>query len=256
MPISTRQELIDYALRKLGSPVIKINVDPDQIEDRLDDALEYMQEYSGNFYERTFLKHVVTQDNIDNKRIDMNAGASDSGLDPNNLIVSIARAYNITDSTISKGFDSVEYQIFLNDVYPLNHQGIIEYVQLKQHIAHLNFQLNPQHEVFFNRYRNIIELKIDWSQMKVGDIIVFEVYRLIDPSSATEIYGDRLLKAYLVELIREQWAQNMSKYSNVQLIGGVSINAEQMLSDARERIRDLQERIQLESDEMPIGDIG
>lgn len=64
MAISSRQGLIDYCFRRLGFPVIEINVDDDQVSDRIDDALQYFQEYHFDGVERIYLKHQITGNTV------------------------------------------------------------------------------------------------------------------------------------------------------------------------------------------------
>lgn len=233
---SSRQQLKDYALRRLGAPVIDINVDDTQIEDCVDEALQFFAEYHFDGVEMFFPTHQVTQDDIDNKYIDMNA------IDEN--IISITRLFNVDTNSINM-FD-VSYQLALNDFFGTFSPGSIShYTITKQHLELLNQILDPEKNIRFSKVTNKLYIDMDWSEdLTVGNYLMMEAYRVLDPEVYTEIYNDRLLKEYITSLIKRQWGNNLSKFSGVQLPGGVEFNGQKILDEAREEINKIEEEVQ------------
>lgn len=247
MPIvNSRQSLIEYAFRRLGAPVVQINVDPDQIEDRLDDALQYFQEYHSDATITTYLRHEVTQENIDNGYID--------ALD--DKILSIHNIFPFTDQGVSGDalFD-VKYQLHLNDIYDLNRVGdIVTYDMLMQYMSLIDLRITGRNEhIRFNRHMNRLYIDMDWKrQVTVGDYIIIQCTFIVDPETYTDIYGDRYLKEYFTELIQYQWGVNITKFDGMLLPGNVTLNGRQKIEDAERNLERLRREIR-ENYEMPPG---
>jgi hypothetical protein len=237
--ITSRQQLVDYCLRKLGHPVIEINVDDDQVSDRIDEALQMYQEYNSDSMVLSYVKYEITQDDIDNKYITV----------PEQLAW-ITRVVPVDTGSGSGGMFNAQYQMALNDVYSIR-GGLIGnlsyYAQSMQHMSLISsFFSSGTDATIFSRHMNRLFLMIDWtSDLKVGDTILIESYTIIDPDTFTDIYNDMFLKKYATALIKLQWGQNMSKFEGMQLPGGVTINSRQMIDDAREEILKLEEDLQL-----------
>jgi hypothetical protein len=239
---STRQELIDYALRRLGSPVIEINVDPDQLEDRVDDALQFYQEYHSDATMRIYLKHQITADDVTNGYVSLNDN-----------ILYVKRVFPIGDSQSSINMFSVKYQMHLNDIYDLSYIGDLMYYEMVQsYVSLLDMKLNGNGEfVRFNRHMNQLHLDADWgTDIQEDEYIIVECMRIVDPSTYSDVYNDMFLKQYLTALIKQQWGSNLIKFEGMQLPGGVTLNGRQLYDDATEEIAQIREQMQLNY-EMP-----
>ena len=233
--VTSRTELQEHALRALGSPVIEINVDDDQMDDRIDDALQYYQEYHSDAVVRVYLKHQITQDDIDNSYI----AITDS-------ITSVVRLLNIRSGSAEVLFN-VEYQMRLSDVMNLgtSSKGLQLYEQRRQHLALLDHRLNSSELLRFNRHMNRLYVDEGFGSLAVDDYIIVEAYSIVDPVTYTDVYNDMFLKRYVTSLIKRQWGQNLIKFEGMQLPGGVTINSRQIYDDGVEEINKLEEEMQL-----------
>tara|TARA_A100001035_G_scaffold241246_2_gene207145 strand:+ start:3854 stop:4609 length:756 start_codon:yes stop_codon:yes gene_type:complete len=241
---ATRQELIDYCLRRLGDPVLEINVDEDQIEDRIDEALQYWQEFHSDATVRTYLKHQITQTDINNEYIPI----------PSNVLT-VSRLFPIASSFNSSfNFFDIKYQMMLNDIADLqNFAGDLAYYeQMQQYLSMLDMKLNGTAQVQWSRHQDRLYIFGDFvdEDIQLGEYVVAEVYTLLDPNTHTSVYNDLWLKEYSVALIKQQWGMNLIKFEGVQLPGGVTFNGRQLYDDATAEIERLRERIRLEW-EMP-----
>jgi hypothetical protein len=236
---STRQGLIYYCLRQLGDPVIEINVDPDQLEDRVDEALQYFQDFHSDATLRTYLKHVVTQENIDNGYIPLSSN-----------ITYVTRLFPITDSTSSRNFFDIKYQLSLNDFWDLQTYvgDLAYYEQMQQYLSLIDMKLTGTPQVRFSRVQNrlYIDGDLDGEDIKVGDYVVAEVYEIVDGSSFSGVWNNRWLKEYTTAIIKRQWGQNLIKFEGMQLPGGVTLNGRQLYEDALSDIERLKEEMKME----------
>jgi hypothetical protein len=236
---STRQGLIDYCLRQLGDPVIELNVDPDQLEDRVDEALQYFQDFHSDATLRTYLKHVVTQENIDNGYIPLSSN-----------ITYVTRLFPITDSTSSRNFFDIKYQLSLNDFWDLQTYvgDLAYYEQMQQYLSLIDMKLTGTPQVRFSRVQNrlYIDGDLDGEDIKVGDYVVAEVYEIVDGSSFSGVWNNRWLKEYTTAIIKRQWGQNLIKFEGMQLPGGVTLNGRQLYEDALSDIERLKEEMKME----------
>ena len=238
---TSRQELIEYCLRRLGKPVVEINVDDDQLQDRTDDALQYFAEYHYDGVELVYLKHELTADDITNGYIDLTA---DGGIDASNLIVSVSRIFSIPGRTINM-FD-IRYQLALNDLYTIGRLDLIHYSMYQQYMNLVQDMLQPDKRIRYHTVTNRLHIDTDMDEnFSAGDYIVIEAYRILDPATYTEIFKQRLLKDYLTASIKKQWGQNLIKFEGVQLPGGVSINGRALYDDAVQELEKIQEEAEL-----------
>ncbi len=248
---NTREELKQYCLRKLGAPVIEINVDDSQLEDRIDEAISLFTEYHFDGVERRYYKYQITQEDMDRASSDLNGGyIPTDGIDPN--IVSVVRLFQFSESTINM-FD-VRYQMSLNDFYGTRTGmgGIHQYVITKNHLSLLQQMLDPEKMIRFTRVTNKIHIDMNWKEdVKAGSFLVFECYSAIDPETYTEIFKDKFIKKYTTELFRHQWGTNLSKYEGMQLPGGVQFNGRAIMDDARQEMEKIEQEMQLRY-ELPI----
>ena len=252
---STRQELIDYCLRKLGAPVLEINVAQEQIEDLVDDAVQYFQERHFDGVYPTFLKYQVTQEDIDRGKASGLSGVGISSISavgagttftyyengnylqvPDSVVgVNKIFTYEGTNS-ISSGMFSIKYQLFLNDIYYWGSTELLTYAMTKTYLEDIDFLLNTQKQIRFNKRQDRLYLDIDWSSVSVGDYFVIDCYRMMNPNDYSQVWNDSFLKKYLTSLIKRQWGQNLIKFQGVKLPGGVELNGRQMYDDGQREL--------------------
>ena len=232
---ASRQALKEYSLRQLGAPVIEVNVDDIQIEDAVDDALQFFAEYHFDGVQKTFLKHVITADDVTNEYIDMDAIDS--------RVVSIVRMFEL--ATHSMNMFDVSYQLALNDFFGTFTPGTMtNYTITKQNLAMIGQILDPAKNFRFSRVTNKLYIDMDWpNDVEVGNYIIIEAYTALDPQTYPEIYSDRLLKKYVTALIKKQWGMNLIKFEGVQLPGGVAFNGSRILDEAKEEIDKIEEQV-------------
>ena len=241
---TSRATLIDYCKRRLGDPVIEINVDEDQLEDRVDEALQYYQEYHSDATLRTYLKHQVTSTDISNEYISLSSN-----------IIFVSKLFPISSSFNSSfNFFDIKYQMMLNDIADLqNFAGDLAYYeQMQQYLSLLDVKLNGHPQVQFQRKQNRLYIFGDFADndIKEGEFIVAEVYEIVDPSTHTSVFNDMWVKEYTTALIKQQWGSNLLKFEGMQLPGGVVLNGRQIFDDATTDIDKLRETIRMEH-EMP-----
>jgi hypothetical protein len=264
-PITSRETLKQYCLRALGKPVIEINVEDDQVEDRIDEALQYFAQYHYDGVERMYLKYQVTADDVTRARSDETLSTVTDTADstvtasfkegknyipmPSN-VMSVVQIFPFTDKAALNLFD-VRYQLRLNDLYDFSSTSIIHYDMTLRHLDMLDHILVGERPVRFNQHKNRLYIDMDWkNDIDAGDFIIIECYRKLDGSTFTDIFDDIFLKKYLIQLIKKQWGQNLSKFQGVAMLGGVQMNGEQIYTQAQEEINKLEEQIQL-SYELP-----
>ena len=241
---TSRATLIDYCKRRLGEPVIEVNVDEDQLEDRVDEALQYYREFHSDATIRTYLKHQITADDVTNEYITL----------ANNIIF-VSKMFPLSSSfNNSRNFFDIKYQMMLNDIADLqNFAGDLAYYeQMQQYLSLLDVKLNGTPQVQWSRHQDRLYIFGDFQDgdIKVGEYVVAEIYSIVDPDEHTSIYNDLWLKEYTTALIKQQWGANLIKFEGVQLPGGVTFNGRQIYDDATTEIQQLRERIRLEN-EMP-----
>jgi hypothetical protein len=241
--VSSRQGLIDYCLRRLGQPVVEINIDEDQLEERVDDALEFFQEYHFDGVEKVFLKHIITQDNITNEYIEMGNPATPVG----GPIVSVVRVLPIPAfDSFSGGFFNEEYQMRLNDLNNFSGSSLIQWSMTLRNFSEIEqlFSITPT--MLFNRKQDRLYLECDWvNKFSVNDILVVEAYRILDPTQYTEVYNDMFLKKYCTALIKRQWGENLKKFTGVVLPGGITLDGKTIYDEAVEEINKIEEEMSL-----------
>jgi hypothetical protein len=259
--LQSRDEIIDYSLRKLGSPVIEINVDRQQCEDRLDEALDLFAERHFDGSDRELFSYKITQADKDNQYISTNnLGSpigSTGGMDSNDIL-SIVKMFQFGQFANINMFD-VRYQMALMDYFGINRglgfnssMGLARYDATKRYIGLIEDMFQPEHQIRFSKVTNKLNLDLDWkNDITVGNYIIIEAFVKLPSSIFPEVFNDVWLKKYVPALIKKQWGQNMSKFEGVQLPGGVSLKGVEILSEAKEEIMTLREELML-SYEYPI----
>jgi hypothetical protein len=240
---NSRATLIEYCLRQLGDPVIEINVDPDQLEDAVDNAIQFYQDFHSDATLKTYLKHLVTATDVSNEYIPI----------PDNIIY-VQRLFPISNSfSDAMNFFDIKYQMMLNDIADMqNFAGDLAYYDhLQQYLQLLDMKLNGTPIVNFSRRMGRLYIHGDFQDrdIKEGDYLVAEVMQTIDPDTHTSTYDDRMLKQYTTALIKKQWGANLIKFEGMQLPGGVTLNGRQIFEDAIADVERIEEKMRLEYEE-------
>lgn len=267
---STKSTFKEYCLRALGKPVIEINVDPDQVDDRIDEGLQYFAQYHYDGIERMFLKHKITAAEIARAATNATTTATDTAdnsITANWLegkgfipipspVVSIVQVFPFDNSATNNMFD-MRYQLRLNDLYDFSSTSLVHYEMTMSHLDHLSHLLVGEKPLRFNQHQNRLYIDMDWANdVAEDDFIVIECFRKVDPDTYTDIWDDIFLKKYCTQLIKRQWGANLSKFQGIQMLGGVQMNGEQIYQQATEEIQKLEEQIQLAYELPPMHQIG
>ena len=272
---NSRKELIEYCLRQLGKPVLEINVDEDQIDNLVDDAIQYYHERHYDGIDRVFLKHKLTPStkttlaqpgpvgSATTSPTVVGAGLTSATyvegvnyLPLPDSIIGVNNILKINSSTVSDGLFNIKYQLFLNDVYYYGALDLLNYAMVKRYLEDLDFLLNPHAQIRFNKKNHKLYLDIDWQQVGENEYVIIDCYRVVDPSDAPKLYNDWWLKKYLTALIKKQWGQNMSKFQGVLLPGGVQLNGRQIYDDGVAEIEKLEQQLKDEYELPPMDLIG
>ena len=276
---NTRQELIDYCLRKLCAPVLEINVADEQIDDLVDDALQYFNERHYDGVERMYLKYKVTQDDIDRGKARGTDGVgivtttgssnipgygtttfnfyeSSNYIQVPDSVIGIEKIFKFDTSSISGGMFSIKYQLFLNDLYYFNSVELLQYSMVKSYLEDIDFLLTTDKQIRFNKRQNRLYLDIDWSSQTKDTFFVIDCYRALDPEDFSKVYNDSFVKKYLTALIKKQWGQNLIKFQGVKLPGGTELNGRQLYEDGERELEDIKQRMFSEYEMPPLDFIG
>jgi hypothetical protein len=240
--VTSREQLKEYCLRRLGAPVIEINVDGDQVEDRIDDAFQFYREYHYDAVEKVYLKHLITAEDITNQYLTMS-----------DAITGIERVFPFMNKSTGTNIFDIKYQILINDLYTLMSTDLIYYTAVRQELELINQLLVGQKPIRFNRNMNRLYIDMDWAADVVpGTYIIVDCWRILDPDTFTDVYNDMMLKKYTTALIKRQWGENLKKFAGVQLPGGVTLNGEVIYQEAVAEIlqieNDIQDRFELPVD--------
>ena len=279
---ASRQELIDYSLRRLGAPVVEINVADEQIDDLVDDALQYFQERHFDGVERMYLKYKLTEDDINRGQAEV-GGTNTLGItttsgisttvsgmstmtnsfyETSNFIqvpdsvIGIEKVFKFDSSTISDGMFSIKYQLFLNDLYQFNSIELLQYSMVKTYLEDIDFLLTTDKQIRFNKRQGRLYLDIDWGSEEKDNYLIIDCYRILDPNTFTGVYNDSFLKKYLTSLIKRQWGQNLLKFRGTRLPGGVELNGRELYEDAERELEDIKQRMTQEYELPPYDFIG
>ncbi len=261
---ASRTDLVNYCKRQLGAPVLEINVADEQIDDLVDDALQYFHERHFDGVVQTYLKYKITQEDID--RGQGRGGTNPSGLVTTNVsttidgspvsfsyeensnyiqvppaVIGINKIFRFDSSTISNGMFSLKYQLFLNDIYFFNSMEMLSYAMTKTYLSDIDFLLNTEKQIRFNQRQDRLYLDVDWANVTKDEYIVLDCWRLLDPNDFARVYNDSFLKRYLTALIKRQWGQNLIKFQGVKLPGGIELNGRQIYDDAERELDKIKE---------------
>jgi hypothetical protein len=241
---SSREQLKDYCLRRLGFPVIDINVDPDQVEDRIDDALQYWQDYHFDGLQKVYWVKTIDQTDVNNTYLD-----ASTAIDSNNNsveLVGVTRIFPLYDSQATINMFDLRYQLRLNELYDFTSASYINYTMTMQHLRMLEQLFTGEVPIRYQRHME--RLYIDWawgaSEAPVGTVVVAEAYAIIDPNAYHRVWNDRWLKEYATALIKRTWGNNLKKFSGLQLPGGVTLNGDKIYEEAVEEINELEKEME------------
>lgn len=240
---TTRSQFKDYCLRRLGYPVIDINVDDEQVEDRIDEALLYYQDYHFDGSNRILHKHQVTQADKDNGYITL----------PEN-IVGVVRILPFYDSVSSSNMFDVRYQIHLNDLFDLSQSSYTQYVLSMTHINFLEEIFVGKKPIRYNRHIDKLYIDMNWDDIQVDEYLVVDAYAYTDPDVYADVWNDRWLQRYATSLIKRQWGTNLSKFEGMQLPGGLQFNGQRIYDEATTEIDKLEEEM-ITSYSLPVSDM-
>ena len=275
---STRQELIDYSLRRLGAPVLEINVDDDQVDDLVDDAIQFYNERHFDGVERMYLKYKLTQEDIDRGKAGGAGGVgiattsatstivgtattfsfyeNSNYLQVPDSVIGIEKIFKFDTSSISGGMFSIKYQLFLNDLYYFNSVELLQYSMIKTYLEDIDFLLTTDKQIRFNKRQDRLYLDLDWSAQEKDTYLVIDCYRALDPADFNQVYNDSFVKQYLTALIKRQWGQNLIKFRGVKLPGGIELNGREIYEDAEREIDSLRTRMMQDYELPPYDFIG
>lgn len=238
---ASREQFKDWCLRELGFPVIEINVDDDQVEDRIDEAFQYFQQFHFDGVERWYMKHQLTATDIANKWIPITDN-----------IIGVTRIFPVSASNATVNMFDLRYQLRLHELYDFTSTSYVNYVLTMQHIRTLDLLFSGEQPIRFNRHTNKLYLDWNWTQFaQAGEYIIIEGFVIIDPDSYTKVYNDRMLKKYATSLIKKQWGNNMKKFGGMQLPGGVTMNGQQIYEEAVAEIKEIEQLIRDTYEEPP-----
>jgi hypothetical protein len=274
----TRQELIDYTLRKLGAPVLEINVADEQIDDLVDDTIQYFNERHYDGVERMYLKYKISQEDIDRGKASGTNGVgivtttgtstitgtattfsfyeNSNYIQVPDSVIGIENIFKFDTSAISGGMFSIKYQMFLNDLHYFGSVELLQYAMTKSYLEDIDHILTTDKQVRFNKRQNRLYLDIDWKAQKKDTYLVIECYRALDPASFSQIYNDSFVKKYLAASLKKQWGQNLIKFQGVKLPGGTELNGRQLYEDGERELEDIKQRMFSEYEMPPLDMIG
>ena len=282
---STRQELIDYCLRQLGAPVLEVNVADEQIQDLLDDALQYFQERHFDGVEQIYLKYEVTQDDIDRgkARPPGVGGTTTAGIaststttnivgtattftyyensnylqvPPNIFGINKVFQYDDAQSMSMSNMFSFKYQMFLNDVWNWGSMDLLSYSMSRSYLETINFLLNTHKQIRFNQRADRMYLDVDWGQLRKGQFLIIDCWRAMDGNDYSRVWNDSFLKKYLTALIKRQWGMNLIKFQGVKLPGGIEFNGRQIYEDGQADLDKIMEQMSSTYELPPMDMIG
>ena len=264
---NTKAELKEYALRRLGKPVLEINVSDDQCDDAIDYTIQKFQQFHYDGAERVYLKHKITQADIDRAKpaqdtiTTSTAGNSEwaernAYIEIPQHIISVEGLFSFTDKGTANMFD-IRYQMRLNDLYDFTSTQFYHYYMIQQHLGTIDFLLEGLKPTRYIATQDRLYLDMDWTtDVVIDQYILIKAWRALDPTTWTEIYDNMWVKDYVSAKIKKQWGSNMTKFQNVQMPGGVTLNGEMIYNDAVQELKDLEEQLRTEWETPPLDMIG
>ena len=281
----TRGEFIDYCKRQLGAPVLEINIADEQIEDIVDDAIQFFNERHFDGVSQVYLKYQITQSDIDRGSATMEEGVGNkvTGITTTTTetkIAGVSTSFNFYENgnflqippevigvtklfhfdgsnTVTNNMFSVKYQLFLNDVaFNLGYSGLLSYAMTRTYLEELNFLLTTEKQIRFNQRADRVYIDIDWGSVVKGDWLVFDCFRILNPAEYPRVWNDSFLKKYTTALMKRQWGQNLLKFQGVKLPGGIELNGRQIYDDGEKDLEIIREQMSNMYEMPPLDMIG
>tara|TARA_R100000808_G_C2137777_1_gene145867 strand:+ start:729 stop:1571 length:843 start_codon:yes stop_codon:yes gene_type:complete len=276
---STRNELKEYCLRQLGAPVLEINLADEQCQDLIDDALQFFNERHFDGVLNTYLKYKITQDDIDRGKAKPDVGpgitttTATSTIDGSSVsfdwkensnylqvppsVIGVNKVFHFDGAnTLTNNMFSVKYQLFLNDVYYWGAVELLSYAMTKTYLSDIEFLLTTEKQIRFNQRMDRLYLDIDWESMTVGDYLIMDCWRTLDPNDYSRVWNDSFLKRYLTAIMKRQWGQNLLKFQGVKLPGGIELNGRQIYDDGEKDLEIIREQMSNMYEMPPLDMIG
>ena len=279
---SSRSELADYCRRQLGAPVLEINVADEQVDDIIDDAVQFFQERHFDGVSQAYLKYKITQDDIDRGRASMETGKKQTGITTTTAtadiagtdvtfsyyensnflqipasVIGVTKIYHFDGTnTMTNNMFSVKYQMFLNDIYYWGSTELLTYAMTKTYLEDINFLLTTEKQIRFNKRMDRLYLDIDWGSVSKDDWLVIDCFRQLNPNDYGRVWNDSFLKKYTTALLKRQWGQNLLKFQGVKLPGGVELNGRQIYDDAEKDLEIIREQMSNTYELPPLDMIG
>ena len=279
---SSRSELADYCRRQLGAPVLEINVADEQVDDIIDDAVQFFQERHFDGVAQAYLKYRITQDDIDRGRASMASGKKQTGITTTTAtadiagtdvtfsyyensnflqipasVIGVTKIYHFDGTnTMTNNMFSVKYQMFLNDIYYWGSTELLTYAMTKTYLEDINFLLTTEKQIRFNKRMDRLYLDIDWGSVSKDDWLVIDCFRQLNPNDYNRVWNDSFLKKYTTALLKRQWGQNLLKFQGVKLPGGVELNGRQIYDDAEKDLEIIREQMSNTYELPPLDMIG
>lgn len=189
---------------------------------------------TGSISGATAVVDSITLGNLDNKYISLS-----------DAVTGVNKVFPFSSRTRGISLFDARYQILLNDLYSVQSTDIIYYNQVQTQLQLMNDLLVGQTPIRFNKHQHRLFLDMDWhNAVAIGDYIVIEAYRILDPEAFTDVYNDTFLKEYTTALIKRQWGINLKKFEGVQMPGGVTLNGQKIYDEAMEEIRELKAKVE------------
>jgi hypothetical protein len=279
---TSRTEFKEYCLRQLGAPVLEVNLATEQCDDLIDDAIQYFQERHFDGVSQVYMKYRVTQEDIDRGRASTNGNYGTAGIvtetasaniagtattfsyyeNSNYLqippeIIGVTKIYHFDGlNTATNNMFSVKYQLFLNDIYYWGSTEILTYAMTKTYLSDIQFLLTTEKQIRFNQRMDRLYLDVDWGSLAVGDFIIIDCFRALNPNDYTRVWNDSFLKRYTAALFKRQWGQNLLKFQGVKLPGGVELNGRQIYDDGMKDLEIIREQMSNTYELPPLDMIG
>ena len=277
---ATRSEFKNYLLRQLGAPVLEINVADEQVDDIIDDAIQYFHERHFDGVLRTYLKYQVTQNDIDRGKgpgqdgvlgiVTTTASSTIDGAEmqfdwkenSNYLqvppaVFGVEKVFHFDGSqSMSSGMFSIKYQLFLNDIYFWGALEMLTYNMTRTYLSDLEFALTTQKQIRFNQRMDRLYMDVDWEELTAGDWLIMDCYRTLDPNDYARVWNDSFLKKYTTALLKKQWGQNLIKFQGVKLPGGVELNGREIYEDGVKELEIIREMMSNTYELPPLDMIG
>ncbi len=287
--VGNRGSLKEYCLRRLGAPVLEINVADEQVEDAIDDGIQYFNERHFDGVERMYLKYRISEEDINRGKAygttPTTMGGTGTGhgiintsgistaiagygtttsnwyetsnfLQVPDEVLGVEKIFKFDTSSISGGMFSIKYQLFLNDLYYFNSVELMQYAMTKTYLEDIDMLLTTDKQIRFNKRQNRLYLDIDWGSESDGNWLILDCYRALDPHVYENMFNDLFLKQYVTALIKKQWGQNLLKFRGTKLAGGVELNGREIYDDGVREIEELRQRMKDEFELPPYDFIG